>query len=117
MNVYGFHVSKKQGAMYHYYDPCDLPQNLGRDGKEFGVVKSLYEMGVINFVEDCVFECHGTAEECERCKREKKFKPVPMKSDKHCNPCRSSEGHHFVPWGNRKPTRNRPCNYKGRWRG
>ena len=102
VNIYGFHVSTKQGALYHYYDVCDVPANPSRDGDEFRFVKALVEAGFVNFAEDCVLECHETQEICDRCKEEKQFVQAEMASAKHCNPKRVSEGHNIVPWASRR---------------
>ena len=102
VNIYGFHVSTKQGALYHYYDVCDVPANPSRDGDEFRFVKALANAGFINFGEDCVLECHETQEVCDKCKREKNFVQQEMASTKHCNPKRVSEGHNIVPWASRR---------------
>ncbi|QDZ22119.1 EGF-like domain-containing protein [Chloropicon primus] len=102
VNIYGFHVSTKQGALYHYYDVCDVPANPSRDGDEFRFVKALANSGFIHFGEDCVLECHETQEVCDACKREKGFKQAEMASTKHCDPKRVSEGHNIVPWASRR---------------
>lgn len=106
VDLYGFHVSSKQGTLYHYYDECDVPANVGRDGEEFEVVKALFEAGYVHFAEDCVLECHISDEACDDCKLEKDFKEVVLPSDSHCDPNRVSQGHHQVPW--RKHNRARP---------
>ena len=39
--IYGFHVSTTHGALYHYYDVCDVPANVLRDDTEWLAVKAL----------------------------------------------------------------------------
>ena len=102
VNIYGFHVATKQGALYHYYDVCDVPANPSRDGDEFRFVKALSNAGFLNFAEDCVLECHESNEVCSKCKEEKNFKIADMASMKHCKPNRVSEGHNIVPWASRR---------------
>ena len=102
VNIYGFHVATKQGALYHYYDVCDVPANPSRDGDEFRFVKALANAGFLNFAEDCILECHESQAVCNRCKEEKNFVQAEMASMKHCKPNRVSEGHNIVPWASRR---------------
>lgn len=67
VDIYGFHVSAAHGALYHYYDPCDTPANVERDGAEWQVVKLLAEEGVLRIAEPCVAECHEGVTVCRAC--------------------------------------------------
>uniref|UniRef100_A0A061R1C7 beta-galactoside alpha-(2,6)-sialyltransferase n=2 Tax=Tetraselmis sp. GSL018 TaxID=582737 RepID=A0A061R1C7_9CHLO len=76
VDLYGFQVSAKHGAKYHYYNVCDQPANAERDGAEWHVVKAIVEAGLARFREPCVAECHEGQASCERCKRASGFRPV-----------------------------------------
>mmetsp|Transcript_25814 Transcript_25814/g.49004 ORF Transcript_25814/g.49004 Transcript_25814/m.49004 type:complete len:563 (-) Transcript_25814:352-2040(-) len=98
VDLYGFQVSTEHGTLYHYYDVCDVPANVGRDGSEYLAVKALAEAGLVHFAEPCIIECHNDASECARCKQETHFKQVKLPSDAKCDPHRKSLGHQELPW-------------------
>ena len=99
VSVYGFQVSTQHGALYHYYDPCDVPANVERDDTEWIVIRELARHGFITFAEPCVAECHETKDACDACKKENdNFKKVKLPSRAKCDPNAVSKGHQEVPW-------------------
>ncbi len=98
VSVYGFQVSTQHGALYHYYDPCDVPANVERDDTEWIVIRELARNGFITFAEPCVAECHETKDACDACKEENNFKKVKLPSRAKCDPNAVSKGHQEVPW-------------------
>jgi hypothetical protein len=98
VSVYGFQVSSQHGALYHYYDPCDVPANVERDDTEWIVIRELARNGFITFAEPCVAECHETKDACDACKEENNFKKVKLPSRAKCDPNAVSKGHQEVPW-------------------
>ncbi len=98
VSVYGFQVSTQHGALYHYYDPCDVPANVERDDTEWIVIRELARNGFITFAEPCVAECHETKDACDACKEENNFKKVKLPSRTKCDPNAVSKGHQEVPW-------------------
>ena len=99
VSVYGFQVSTQHGALYHYYDPCDVPANVERDDTEWIVIRELARNGFITFAEPCVAECHETKDACDACKKENdNFKKVKLPSRAKCDPNAVSKGHQEVPW-------------------
>ena len=104
VSLYGFQVSTNHGVPYHYYDLCDVPANVGRDGAEWYVVKALVEHGYAKFAEPCIVECHAGEGDCEVCKQTQGFTPVPFSTD-HCDPHRVSQGHLVVPWRREREAR------------
>uniref|UniRef100_A0A061RJZ9 beta-galactoside alpha-(2,6)-sialyltransferase n=1 Tax=Tetraselmis sp. GSL018 TaxID=582737 RepID=A0A061RJZ9_9CHLO len=98
VDLYGFQVSTSHGALYHYYDVCDVPANVGRDDSEYNVVRAFAKAGLVNFREPCIIECHNSIEECAQCKELSGFKEVPMPSDAKCAPGRVARGHLEAPW-------------------
>ena len=98
VSVYGFQVSTQHGALYHYYDPCDVPANVERDDTEWIVIRELARHGFITFAEPCVAECHETKDACDACKEENNFKKVKLPSRAKCDPNAVSKGHQEVPW-------------------
>ena len=111
VTLYGFQVSTNHGVPYHYYDLCDVPANVGRDGAEWFVVQALVQHGYVRFAEPCVAECHASETECDTCKQSQGFTPVEF-STAHCDPNRVSQGHLVVPW-----RREREARRAGRARG
>jgi hypothetical protein len=47
VNLYGFHVHAAMGALYHYYNPEDLPANATRDDGEWELVRQLALQGFV----------------------------------------------------------------------
>ena len=98
VSVYGFQVSTQHGALYHYYDPCDVPANVERDDTEWIVIRELARNGFITFAEPCVAECHETKDACDACKEENNFKKIKLPSRAKCDSNAVSKGHQEVPW-------------------
>eukprot|EP00873_Tetraselmis_striata_P039331 jgi/Tetstr1/459595/TSEL_004958.t1 len=73
VDIYGFHISERHGVPYHYHNRCPQPF-MHRDVAEWLMVRSFKEHSLIEFRDACVFECHGSDEECTACKAKH---PVP----------------------------------------
>lgn len=67
VDIYGFHISERHGVPYHYHNRCPQPF-MHRDVAEWLMVRSFKEHSLIEFRDACVFECHGSDEECTACK-------------------------------------------------
>lgn len=67
VKLYGFHVHPSMGALYHYYNPDDVPANEGRDDGEWEAVRELVEHGFVSFAEPCIIECHDGKDVCDAC--------------------------------------------------
>ena len=106
--IYGFHVSTTHGALYHYYDVCDVPANVLRDDTEWLAVKALAAAGLVRFGEPCIVECHESPEECDSCKTETNFQAARLPSNKKCDPNAVSHGHLAVPWRRSRNKFKRP---------
>jgi hypothetical protein len=98
VDIYGFQITTQHGALYHYYDACDVPANVERDDSEWIVIRELEKLGLINFMEPCVKECHESLITCDACKTAAKFTKIKLPSKAKCDPNAVSKGHQEVPW-------------------
>lgn len=69
VDVYGFHISERQGVPYHYHNRCPQPF-ANRDSAEWMMVKSFSDHRLLELKDLCVSECHSSDEECQSCKVE-----------------------------------------------
>jgi len=69
VDVYGFHMSERHGARYHYFNK-DLVDSIRlASSRNFGydLSAALNRGGVINLVEPCLQECQVSLAKCAQC--------------------------------------------------
>ncbi|GAB4819905.1 hypothetical protein N2152v2_006951 [Parachlorella kessleri] len=100
VTLYGFGLSRAQGVLQRYWDPCDELSNPQRAEQQWTAVRALAEAGLVQLGEPCTLECMSGTARCTQCRQAAGITPPePPACDAAARQRREQRRQqHAVPW-------------------